>query len=70
MFKRGVQVRRLAIVSFFIQNCYYAINGSRSRVFGQIPPTLEDYIPLDEILVPPPAVVLGEVFDYSNPPPV
>ena len=66
MYRSEEQVRCLAMVSFFIQNCYYCIRGTRSRVFGQVPPMLEDYIPLDEVLVPPPAVDLGQVWDYNN----
>ena len=36
-----------------------------SSTFGQIPPTIEEYIPLDEVLTPPPAVNLGGVWDYG-----
>lgn len=64
---RGEKVRRMSLVSFFILNCYYCMNGHRSRYFGRIPPTLNEYIPLDEILVPPPAVNLGDVWDYGPP---
>ena len=33
--------------------------------FGQVPPTLEDYIPYNEVLRTPPAVQLGDVLDYG-----
>jgi hypothetical protein len=62
LYRKGSQVRRLCLNSFFLQNCYYCIRGTRCRYFGQIAPTLEDYIPVDEVLVPPPAVDLGVVY--------
>ena len=65
IFHSGVRIRRMFLVSFFILNCYYCITGQRARYFGQVPPTLEDYIPLEEILQPPPAVNLGRVWDYG-----
>ena len=65
LFTSGVKVRRLCIISWFVLNCYYCLNGTRCFYFGQIPPTLEDYIPLDETLLPPPAVNLGRVWDYG-----
>jgi hypothetical protein len=64
IFNHGVKVRRMCLVSFFILNCYYCLDGTRCRYFGQIPPTLEEYLPLGEHLAPPPAVELGEVWDY------
>eukprot|EP00956_Cyclotella_meneghiniana_P018837 scaffold31724_cov60-Cyclotella_meneghiniana.AAC.5 len=65
LFTDGVKVRRLCLVSFFILNCYNCLIGTRCRYFGQIPPTLAEYLPLDEVLVPPPAVNLGDVWDYG-----
>ena len=65
LFNNGVKVRRMCLVSFFVLNCYYCICGTRCRYFGHIPPTLEDYLPLDEVLHPPPAVNLGNVWDYG-----
>jgi len=58
-------VRRMCLVSFFVLNCYYCLHGTQSRYFGQIPPTLEEYIPLDEEINPPPAVRFGNVWDYG-----
>jgi hypothetical protein len=66
LYRDGVKVRRMAMTSFFMLNCYYCLNGSRSRFFGQVPPTLEDYIPESEILNPPPAVKLGHIWDYGS----
>jgi hypothetical protein len=66
LYNSGVKVRRLSLVSFFVLNCFYCLSGTRARYFGQIPPTLEDYLPLDEILQPPPAVDLGDVWDYGT----
>ena len=49
----------------FLLNCYYCLHGTRSRYFGQAPPTLEDYIRLDEILDPPPAAILEDVWEMD-----
>ena len=65
LYKRGVQVHRFFTVSFLVVNCYYCIDGTRCRFFGQIPPTLEEYLPLNEVLQPPPPVDLGDVWTYG-----
>ena len=52
--------------SFFVLNCYYCLNGTCSRLFVQVPPMLEDYIPKGEVLNPLPAVKLGDVWDYGT----
>ena len=56
----------MSLVSFFVLNCYYCLHGTQSQYFGQISPTLEEFIPLDEEIVPPPAVRLGDVWDYGT----
>ena len=65
LYLKGVAVRRLATVSFFLLSCYYCLHKTHSRYFGQVPPTLEDYIPLDKILEPPAPVVLGNIFEMD-----
>ena len=65
VYNNGEKGRRLFLVSFFVLNSYYCLDGTRCRFFGQIPPTLEYYIPLNEELRPPPAVVLGDVWTYG-----
>ncbi len=69
LFNQGVKVRRVNVVSFFILNCFYCFDGTRSHFFGHVPPMLEDYLPLDEVLEPLPAVNLGTVWDYGGTPP-
>lgn len=66
LFSNGVKVQRMCLVSFFILNCHYCIGGTRCHFFGHVLPTLEDYLPLKEVLVPPPSVNLGSVWDYSG----
>ena len=68
LFNQGVKVRRMFLVSFFLQNCYYCLQGTRCRYFGREPPTIDEYLPLDEVLQPPPAVDLGDVWEYGAPP--
>ncbi len=46
--------------------CIAILSGTRCRYFGHVPPTLHDYIPLDEELIPPPAVDLGELWNYND----
>ena len=47
-------------------NCHYCLDGTRSRFFGYATPTLEEYLPLDKQLFPPPAVDLGEVYNFDK----
>ena len=63
----GVKARRMFLASFSILNGYYCIRGLRSMYFGYLPPTLKEYLPLGEVLRPPPAVNLGQVWDYGIP---
>jgi hypothetical protein len=63
----GVQVSRLVLNSFFLLNCYTCMNESPND-FTLRPPTLEEYIPIDEILRPAPVItdaVLGGVYNYN-----
>jgi DDE superfamily endonuclease len=64
LFDSGVKVRKQCLISFFMLNCYYCLDGTRSGYFGHATPTLEEYLPLDEILLPPPAVDLGDTWDF------
>ncbi len=34
------------------------------RIFGHATPSLEEYVPLDEQLLPPPTVQLGDTWDF------
>ena len=66
LFNQGVLVRKECLLSFFMLNCFYCLDGTRGGYFQCIPPTLEEYLPLDEVLEPPPAVDLGDTYDYWN----
>jgi hypothetical protein len=66
LFNQGVKVRRECLASFFMLNCYYCLDGTRSRYFGHPAPTIEEYLPLNERLQPPPAVDLGEVYNFDE----
>ena len=66
LFWQGVKVRRMSLGSFFVLNCYYCINGTRCQFLGHIPLTLDDYIPYNEVLRPPPIVQLGDMWDYGT----
>jgi hypothetical protein len=66
LFNNGVKVRRECLISFFMLNCHYCLDGTRSRYFGHASPTLEEYLPLDEHLNPPPAVDLGAIYNFND----
>ncbi len=53
---------------FLYLEFFHCTDGTRCRFFGHVPPTLEDYLPLDEVLEPHPAVNLGTVWDYGGTP--
>jgi hypothetical protein len=41
----------LCTICFFLLNCYTCMNGSATNTtFGTVPPSIEEYIPLDEVL--------------------
>jgi hypothetical protein len=67
LFNQGVKVRRECLLFSFFLNCHYCLDGTRLRYFGHAVPTLEEYIPLDENSLPPPAVDLGEAYNFSHP---
>ena len=46
-------------------NCHYCLDSTRSRYFVHVAPTLEEYLPLDEQLEPPPAVDLGDIYNLN-----
>jgi hypothetical protein len=51
LFNQGVKVRREGLVSFFMLNCYYCLDGTRLRYYGHAAPTLEEYLTLEEHLL-------------------
>ena len=61
------EVTKLMFNSFLLLNCYNCFNESSSN-FMLRPPTIEEYLPLNEILSPAPEVndtELGELYNYS-----
>ena len=68
LFNNGEHLHNLVVVSFLILNIYQTFNHSLS-LFDLPPPSIQEYLPLDEILPAMPFVAdadLGEVYDYSN----
>ncbi len=47
-------------------NCHYCLDGTRLRYFSHAAPTLEEYLPLDKHLIPPPSVDLVEVYNFDE----
>jgi hypothetical protein len=44
---------RLGVIGFFILNCYTCLNGlACNSIFDSFAPTIQEYLPLDEDLVP------------------
>ena len=61
----GREVTRLVLVSFFILNCITCFNETTN--FGCRPPTIQEYIPLEEDIPPAPFVqdsLLGSLARY------
>ena len=62
----GVDFRMMVINSFLLLNCFTCFNESMNN-FIMRPPTIKEYLPLDETLRPAPHVTnesLGEVYNY------
>jgi hypothetical protein len=66
IFSDGEKIRKLCLLSFFMLNCYYCLDGTRAAYFSHHVPSLAEYLPLDEVMHPPPAVNLGDIFDFHN----
>ena len=65
MLNNGHHFRRMLMVSFFVFNCYYCIHGTHGRNFNIFPVTLEQYIPLDEVLTFATELDLTDTYDFS-----
>jgi hypothetical protein len=51
LFNDGQLAYHVGVISFFILNCYTCLNGSPcNSMFNTEPPSLQDYLPLDEQL--------------------
>ena len=52
LLRDGRKAYRLGVVCFFLMNTYTCLNGNvvSSSFFDTQPPTLAEYIPLDEVL--------------------
>jgi hypothetical protein len=49
LYKKADEVREMIYVCFFLCNCYTCLNGNvANSIFDSKPPTLEEYLPLDE----------------------
>ena len=56
----------MVLNSFFVLNCYVCFNESNNNL-NICPPTIEEYIPLNEVIKPAPNVpdeALGNVYNY------
>jgi GH15 family glucan-1,4-alpha-glucosidase len=57
---------------FFLQNCHTCLNRGNcvTSMFNAVPPTLQEYLPLDEDIVPleegDDEVELGYTYDYGG----
>ena len=67
LFNNGEHLHNLVVVSFLILNIYQTFNHSLS-MFDLPLPSIQEYLPLDEVLPPMPFVAnanLGKVYDYT-----
>ena len=54
LFWNGEHVRKIFHACLFVSNCYTCFNESRNRSFNLRSPTIQEYLPLDQILEPAP----------------
>lgn len=66
LYRDGERTTKLLFASFFYWNSYQCLNGSFNE-FGLAPPSLEEYLPLDELLEPAPDLFqgLGPLYHYG-----
>ena len=57
LFWNAEDVRKLFFSCLFVSNCYTCFNESRNQTFNLQAPTIQQYLPLHEVLVPAPQVV-------------
>ena len=69
MFSKRDETKKIVLMSYFVLNCYHCLrgNGDTMTTFNMAPMSLAEYLPLDEVLEPSPAVNLGEVYDFNYP---
>ena len=59
LMNNGFNIVHLVLYSFLVSNCYTCMKGSAgTSMFDIMPPTIKEYLPLDEILTPGPIVAL------------
>jgi hypothetical protein len=59
-------VRKLFFVCIFISNCHCCFNESRNRRFNIRAPTIGQCLPLEETLLPPAPISIGDIGDAMN----
>ena len=53
IFHDATSAYHLGVIGFFILNCYTCFNGSAcNSMFDSLSPTIQEYLPLDEELIP------------------
>lgn len=72
LLRNGRHVRKMIISSFFLQNCHTCLNRGNcvTSMFNAVAPSLEEYLPLEEDIVPmddgDDEVPLGYTYDYGG----
>ena len=52
---KGGPMARMVVFAHLMVNCKTCMNGNQAtNIFGLLPPTIEKYLPLDEVLIPAP----------------
>jgi hypothetical protein len=66
MFQNGEHTFHLAIVCFFLKNCYVCFNGSTTNtMFNSNPPSIAEYLPLEEDLLEYVPMPIGDDYNYD-----
>jgi hypothetical protein len=64
LFDSGVKVQRQCLLSFFMFNCCYCLDGTRSGYIEHATPALQEFLSLDKDFRPLPAVQLSDTWDF------
>ena len=65
LFYDGDTIRKLFFTILFVSNCHTCFNEGRNLRYNLRAPTIQNYLPLNEVLVEAPQAVLGETILYA-----
>ena len=65
--KGGEMAYRVGLMGFLIQNCFTCLRGNVvSSMFDMVPPSINEYLPLDEVIPRYTWIGVNENYSYYN----